>query len=46
MNIEQFFQSFAWLGLVDNPVLSWLRDTLAGWDRTAAQVAEALGVAR
>jgi hypothetical protein len=27
----QISQSFAWLGLVDNPVLAWFRDILAGW---------------
>lgn len=27
----QISQSFAWLDLVGNPALTWLRDTLAGW---------------
>jgi hypothetical protein len=27
----QIVQSFAWLGLVDNPALNWLRDMLLGW---------------
>jgi len=31
MNFEQFFQSFAWLGVVDNPVVSWLQTMVAGW---------------
>jgi hypothetical protein len=32
MNFDQVTQSFAWLGLVDNPVLAWFRNMLAGWN--------------
>jgi hypothetical protein len=32
MNFEAIVQSFAWLGLVDNPALTLLRDMLAGWE--------------
>ena len=28
----QISQSFAWLGLVDNPVLNWLQNMLTGWE--------------
>jgi len=31
MGIEQFLQSFAWLGLVDNPATEWLDGMIAGW---------------
>ena len=31
MNFDEIFQSFAWLGLVDNPILGWLRDMLGSW---------------
>ena len=31
MNFETLFQSFAWLGLVDSPILAWFQDMLAGW---------------
>jgi hypothetical protein len=31
MNFEGILQSFAWLGLVDNPVLTWFGDILASW---------------
>jgi len=32
MNFEQFLQSFAWLGLVDNPVVAWLQTMLTSWE--------------
>jgi len=31
MNFEGIFQSLAWLGLVDDPILTWLGDTFASW---------------
>ncbi|WP_395019490.1 hypothetical protein [Dongia sp.] len=31
MNLEEFFQAFAWLDLVDNPILSWFGDILGSW---------------
>jgi hypothetical protein len=31
MNFEGIFQSLAWLGLVDEPILTWLGDTFASW---------------
>lgn len=31
MGIEQFLQSLAWLGLVDNPFTNWFDGMLAGW---------------
>jgi hypothetical protein len=31
MNFEGILQSFAWLGLVDNPFLTWFGDILASW---------------
>ena len=30
-DLTQFSQSFAWLGLVDSPLLAWFQDMLAGW---------------
>lgn len=30
-DVSQIAQSFAWLGLVDNPVVSWLQAMIAGW---------------
>jgi hypothetical protein len=32
MNFDEIFRSFAWLGLVDNPVLGGLSDTFGGWE--------------
>jgi hypothetical protein len=32
MNLDEITRSFAWLGLVDSPILSWLRDTFGGWE--------------
>ena len=29
---SQIAQSFAWMGLVDNPVVAWVQDMLAGWE--------------
>ena len=31
MNFDQIFQSFAWLGLADNAVLSWFGNMLDSW---------------
>ena len=31
MSFEETFPFFAWLGLVDNPILAWFRHMLAGW---------------
>jgi hypothetical protein len=31
MNLETFVQSFAWLGLIDNPAVAWLQGMIAGW---------------
>jgi hypothetical protein len=31
MKIDGIVQSIAWLGLVDNPVLAWFQNMLAGW---------------
>ena len=31
MSFDQIFASFAWLGLVDSPILDWFEDMLAGW---------------